>query len=204
MCRFFSFVSDKKGSIYYFDWKLRQKWIKEKLDGSPDSHTTIADHFGFKGEKEDSLDKWEYDLFSQVITHDRGPNSKDERWALRKAKSLDFEKIVPGIRIKPVVNPLLIDRGIPTERELRLLKKWASVGASVWASVRESVWASVRESVGASVWAYVSSYFPKVKFKYDFSPCIELWEAGLVPSFDGNVWRLHSGKDAKVVWEGKI
>jgi len=24
---------------------------------------------------------------------------------------------------------------------------------------------------------------------------------GLVPSFDGKVWRLHSGKDAKIIYE---
>ena len=110
---------------------------------------------------------------------------------------------------------------------------WASVGASVWASVRESVcasvWASVgdsvrasvwdsvgdsvRDSVWASVWAYNSSLFPCVKkWEYvdhlpeinPFQSCIDLWNSGFVPSFDGKVWRLHSGKDDKIVWEGKL
>jgi hypothetical protein len=30
---------------------------------------------------------------------------------------------------------------------------------------------------------------------------MKLWEAGLVPSFDGKVWRLHSGKSADIVYE---
>ena len=101
---------------------------------------------------------------------------------------------------------------------------WASVVDAVWASVRNSTWISVRDSVrdsvvdsvldsvwasvGASVrdsvrgsaWAYVSSFFA-VKYKYDFSPAIKLWEAGLVPSFDGTTWRLHSGKSADIVYE---
>ena len=89
---------------------------------------------------------------------------------------------------------------------------WASVRASVWASVRDSVWDSVRDSVGASVWdsvwdsvrssirAYISAFF-NIKYEYDFSSAVKLWEAGLVPSFDGTTWRLHSGEKADVVYE---
>jgi hypothetical protein len=85
---------------------------------------------------------------------------------------------------------------------------WDSVGDSVrdsvWDSVRDSVgasvWDSVRASVRASVWAYVSSFFD-IKYNLDFSPCVKLWEQGLVPSFDGKTWRLHSGKKATIVYE---
>jgi len=107
---------------------------------------------------------------------------------------------------------------------------WYSMGASVWNSVRDSVWYSVRASVGASVWnsvwysvwtsveaslqgsvyAYISSLFPNIKkWKYiehkegvnPFQSSIDLWHMGLVPSFDGEVWRLHKGKKAEVVLE---
>jgi len=97
---------------------------------------------------------------------------------------------------------------------------WNSVGASVWASVGDLVGSSVRNlvgnsvwnSVGASVWdsvwnsvealvgAYVSSFFA-INYKYNFSSVANLWNAGLVPSFDGKVWRLHSGKSADIVYE---
>ena len=88
--------------------------------------------------------------------------------------------------------------------------KRASVGDSVGASVRDSVW----DSVWASVGAYTGSFFnlPREAWKYTeniktngypFQPCVDLWERGLVPSFDGEVWRLHSGPNAKVIWEGE-
>jgi hypothetical protein len=36
---------------------------------------------------------------------------------------------------------------------------------------------------------------------HDFSPAIKLWEMGLVPSFDGKTWRLHGGKNAKILFK---
>jgi hypothetical protein len=76
----------------------------------------------------------------------------------------------------------------------------ASVGASVRASVGASLGASVRASVGPSVGAYISTFFA-IEYQHDFSSAVKLWEAGLVPAFDGTVWRLHTGKDARVVYE---
>lgn len=93
---------------------------------------------------------------------------------------------------------------------------WASAGNSVldsvWNSVRYSVWAQVRDSVGYSVgysvrdsvWDTVGAYistFIDGEYRDDLSPAVKLWEAGLVPSFDGTTWRLHSGKSADVVYE---
>jgi hypothetical protein len=85
----------------------------------------------------------------------------------------------------------------------------ASVWDSVWASVRASVWDSVWDSVGDSVWAYIGSFFilpiwkgiKHPRGKYPFAPCVQLWKLGLVPSFDGKVWRLHGGEKAKVLFE---
>ena len=93
---------------------------------------------------------------------------------------------------------------------------WASVGASVGDSVGDSVgysvwasvWYSVGASVGNSVWAYTGSFFripvwkyvkhPKVKYPY--APLVTLWNAGLVPSFDGKTWRLHGGPKAAILF----
>ena len=91
----------------------------------------------------------------------------------------------------------------------------ASVWDSVWDSVGDSVWDSVRASVGDSVWAYCGSFFllPRDTWKYTenirtdeypFLPLVKLWEMGLVPSFDGKLWRLHGGPDAKILWEGVL
>jgi hypothetical protein len=81
---------------------------------------------------------------------------------------------------------------------------WASVrdsvGASVWAFVVDSVVASVRHTVWDSVGAYTGSFF-EIKYNVDITPSNKLWERGLVPSFDGKTWRLHSGKNADIVFE---
>ena len=77
---------------------------------------------------------------------------------------------------------------------------WASVGNAVRNAVRNAVGASVWDSVWDSVWAYTSSFF-NIDFKHDSSSAIKLWELGLVPSFDGTTWRLHSGEKADVVYE---
>ncbi len=97
---------------------------------------------------------------------------------------------------------------------------WSSVRDSVWSSVwssvgnsgRDSVWSSVRDSVRDSVGAYISSLFPGIKVweNYEhlgenpFQPCVELWKRGFVASYDGKIWRLHSGSKAKIVWQGKF
>jgi hypothetical protein len=95
---------------------------------------------------------------------------------------------------------------------------WASVRDSVGDSVRDSVGDSVRDSVwdsvGDSVGAYIGYIFiPSVKKwyycdninkAYPFQDSVDLWKRGLAPSFDGKVWRLHSGKKADIVWEGTL
>jgi len=96
---------------------------------------------------------------------------------------------------------------------------WASAGDSVWDSVGDSVGDSVVDSVWVSVWvsvrAYIGSFFnlPRDQWKYTeniktrgypFQPAVDLWNLGLIPSYDGKAWRLHGGKDGKVLWEGEV
>ena len=81
---------------------------------------------------------------------------------------------------------------------------WVSVWASVWDSVGDSVGASIRASVGASVTLYVNidkyKYIDHKKGVNPFQSCLDLWNKGLVPSFDGTTWRLHACENAKVVF----
>ena len=83
---------------------------------------------------------------------------------------------------------------------------WDSVRASVRASVRDSVRDSVRASVWASVWAsvegYAGSFFrlPQWRKKYPYHSVVALYNLGMVPSFDGKLWRLHQGPQAKIVF----
>lgn len=105
-----------------------------------------------------------------------------------------------GWKYSEVINPIHPFKIIPqkiTEREIRLLKNWASV----W------------DSVGYSVWAYIGSLFPSIlnwkyikhkKGEYPYQSAVDLWKMGLVPSFDDKVWRLHGGRQARTLWEGTV
>jgi len=261
MCRFFSCVSTGNGKPIYFDWELRKKVLSGELKNyKPDSHTSIADYFGYKSEKEDVLNKYEYNPLTKAFTIDQqNAKEKDHIEIQEWLQKIDWKTIAEPLIIKPIINPFTdLSTTEVAPEDLELLKKWASVWDSVWASVwtsvrasvwtsvrdsvRDSVWASVRDSVWASVWdlvgasvwdsvwdsvgdsvrdsvrdsvwasvwtsvgVYISSYF-SIDYEYDFSSAIQLWEKGLVPSFDGNIWRLHGHMgfgQGKILWEGKL
>ena len=195
MCNFFSFVTDPvnhPAEYYYFDWEYRKAHMEE--DGA-DSHSHICAHFKLD---EDACNKYEFNPLTKAFTVDQINSERDDSEASEKwANRLDFKSIVEPLIINPIINPFALPKvETPTDEQIGWLKEWDSV--------RDSVWDSVRDSVGASVWdsvrAYVSSFFA-IKYEYDFSPAIKLWESGLVPSFDGKTWRLHSGKNADIVYE---
>lgn len=221
MCQFLSLVSDGQGRIMYFDWKLREKFLRGALGvESPDSHTSIASYFGFGGVKEDTLNKYEYNPLTGAFKIDQLNAANDDREVVRKfCEKLDFREIVPQLIIKPIVNPLSIKRESKnvTKKEIRLLKEWAlvrasvraSVWVSIWASIEDSVWDSVGDSVGDSVRAYIGSFFTLPEWKYiqqkkggyPFQSLVDLWERGLVPSFSDENWRLHAGEKVSIVFE---
>jgi len=168
MCNFFSFVSDPSKPIperfMYMDWPTRQKIIAKELNYETDSHTSVADFFGYKGKAEDSLNKYEYNPLLGKFQVDQINNKIDDSAEAKKwVHELDFKKVVAPLIIKPIVHPFEIAPPEITPEILELLRQWASVRASVrasvWTSVRalvwDSVWASVWDSVWASVWASV-------------------------------------------------
>jgi hypothetical protein len=192
MCNFFSFVSNGKGKYFYFDWSQRtDKLIK--VD-SFDSHSEICAHYDIDCDK---VNKYEYNpLIKNFKTDQINLKKDDSEYAKIWVEKLDFKTIVKPLVIKQIINPFTNRRKLKvTKKDIDLLTEWASVRDSVWASV----WASVRDSVWASVWAYISSFFT-IQYKYDFSSCVKLWESGLVPSFDGKIWRLH-GYKGRVLYE---
>jgi hypothetical protein len=230
MCNFFSFVGDGYGNYKYCDWDVRRKWIKNKSKKSSDSHTTILTYFKTPAKMQDRWSKYEFNPLTKKFTVDEGVEGHDHASAEAWVNSLNFKNIVPALIIKPVFNPLFKIQKVTEEDKRLLKKwdnvwdsVWYSVGAnvgnsvgnsvwnsvgnsvgnsvldSVWNSVGNSVGNSVWDSVGASVWAYISSFFG-IKYKYDFSSCVKLWEKGFVPVFDGTNWHLCSGKNAKIVY----
>ena len=195
MCQFFSFVTDPVGhpaEYYHFDWEYRKANIE---DDGVDSHSHICWRFNLN---EDRCNKYEFNPLTKAFTVDQINSNRDDSEAAEKwANRQDFKEIVEPLIIKPIVKPFELPKVEQvTDEQIGWLKEWASVGDSVWASV----WASVRDSVGASVWAYISTFFA-IEYQHDFSSAVKLWEAGLVPAFDGTTWRLHSGKSAYVVYE---
>ena len=209
MCNFFSFTRDEFGKNYYFDWNQRVKMEHVGVD----SHDHIISFYKLDPDK---VNCFEYNPLTGVFTVDKINTIDNSVLAEEWVRTVDFKRIVEPLIIKEIVNPLTGKPKKVTKRHKDLLKKWDSVRASVWASVRDSVWDSVRDSVRASVgasvwasvgasvwasvWAYISIFFD-IEYKIDLSPAIELWNAGLIPSFDSKTWRLHSGEKAEIVYE---
>jgi len=80
MCNFFYFLSNGNGDIWYFNYEQRRNKVSMK-DGSKidsyDSHTSIAHYYGFTGEREDELNKWEYNPFNDELILDTQNTADD-------------------------------------------------------------------------------------------------------------------------------
>ena len=75
------------------------------------------------------------------------------------------------------------------DRRTELNQAWGKVG-----------WDNVMPTLYRAHYGHCSTFF-NIPFTTDYSSVAQLWEAGLVPSYDGTVWRLHAGKEAKIVYE---
>ena len=230
MCNFFSFCTDETGKKYYFDWNKRVKMGNYEADShshichvfgidedkvnkyeyNPLTGVLKVDEINTDVDDRVQAEKWVRGLDWKTIvkqplivksivnplTKERKPTKKHiallREWASVRASVRDSVWDSVRASVWDSVWALVGDSVWDSVGD--------SVGASVRASVRASVWASVGASVVDSVGAYVSTFFD-IDYKYDFSSAIKLWEAGFVPSFDGKTWRLHSGKDAKIVYE---
>src|SRR4030065_388622 len=192
MCQFFSLVTHPSTQkIMFCNWEDHKLFLKGELEiESPDSHSSIAKLHGYKGKAEDKLNKYEYNPLTKVFTVDQINNEIDDSAEVEAyCRRLDFKKIVEPLIIKPIIHPFrdVKPPEVITAEHLELLRQWNSVGSSVSSSVR----------------AYISSFFDLLEFE-KYKCLVTLWEQGLVPSFDGKVWRLYGGKDAKILWEGEV
>jgi hypothetical protein len=181
MCKFFSVCSMGDGKPLYFNAKIRKDIIKKKSKyETTDSHTSIADYFGHKGLDEDKLNKYEYDVWTKHLKIDH-QGAKDDSEVIKDfCDNLDFTTIVPELNIKPLINPFKDIQTLEvTKNDIKLLKEW--------------------DSVRASVRAYLTT-FVKTEYKYNLKPAQKLWARGLVISFDGTNWRLH-GAGGKEVYK---
>ena len=212
MCRAFSCIATRNKKVY---WKLGM-----------DSHNDIVSKFKLEDQIKGKIipieivpknylkmdkpnDKtWDFKFDDECPdwwkkSHERACWSACNEWYSKIIKLVNWEEArnpIHPFKIKMVKKV--------TIKQKLILKRWDSVGDSV----RDSVWASVGNSVRDSVWASVGALFylrrsqwkytEKIKTKgYPFQCAVDLWKQGLVPSFDGTFWRLHSGKKAKVVFK---
>ena len=215
MCNAWSAIVKKNGDVL---WKFGM-----------DSHSDILKHFNIPDNESEpgrlkfarieispangnylKPNEWKFKLDESITpswwkkSYQIFAETEHKKWKKQLNKILINKEIVMPFSIGPPKKVL--------KKHIALLGAWASVGDSVGASVRDSVWDSVGDSVGASVRAsvraYISSYFNLQKWKYvkhkkgvnPYQPGIDLWNKGLVPSFDGKVWRLH-GHEGKIVFE---
>ena len=78
-------------------------------------------------------------------------------------------------------------------RRYLFMEIWNSVSKTI--ENKDFVW----DSILNGVIGYLESFF-NIEHSVDIQSLNELWDMGLIPSFDENIWRLHTGKNANIVF----
>ena len=136
----------------------------------------------------------------------RQPTASDLR-SLRKWVSVheSVRGAVSGLVLDTVYNSMGYPGSILIDTVV-----WGRMGTAMRIAVGIPAWALGRAaSVRAALWAYAGSLFPAITVwqrAEQLGPCPwdslrRLWLRGFLPSFDGVTWRLHSGKQATVVYK---
>jgi hypothetical protein len=95
MCKYFSFMSDSNGKLYYLNFFQRLKAFN--LGESPDSHSYIAEVLSLN---EDRFNKWEYDPKTDQLQADCiSVHPVSEATVLRQIRKLNF-KFLPSNKSK--------------------------------------------------------------------------------------------------------
>ena len=213
MCNFYSFLTDDHGVRYAMGHKIRLDIRSGKSNLREDSHASIAvlHHID-----EDKCNKYEFNPLTRELKLDTNNLGFDDSELININELIEeVKEAAPELIIKPIIHPFKDIKfdGEITDEIMELVREWSkvrvsvydsacdSVYDSVWYSVWYSVRDSVRDSVYDSAYAYISSFLD-IKYPYDYSSAIKLWEMGIVPSFDGNVWRINSYKG--IIWTGRI
>ena len=198
MCKAFSCIVDQAGKV---TWKL-----------GVDSHSDLATLGGYsdrvlgefakieivpKNANYLNPDEWVYSVDESPVPNWCGLHEKELCLAAHKKWLKKLDKLIIH---HPIIHPFNLTPPTIGPKNIRLLKKWASVRDSVRDSVGDSIWDSVGAYTGSFFRIPVWKYVKHSKGKYPYQPLVSLWNAGLVPSFDGTTWRLHGGPKAKVLF----
>jgi hypothetical protein len=156
------------------------------------------------------------DVVNPFKVEKRTPNEDDisnlKKWAKTR------ESLLNPLVDKNVVydaNEKAIDHYINSSNKFHLVgnintDEWFTVTSAITSNFSHKEWSelsSIFDSFEDSLYDYTNvyaTYFFDFKFNYDYSSFHNLWNKGLVPSYDGTKWRLHSGEKAEIVWEGEI
>lgn len=157
MCNFLSLVSNGKvgtdaGKLMYFNWNMRKKCIDEKIDYDPDSHTSIADYFGYRGVQEDILNKYEFNPLTRIFRRDQINTTNDSSAVHCKCLELDFKDIVPSLVVKKIINPFQIETQNVTTRQKELLNNWINSKYNTRETIRTLVLVSVIKYTRKNMW----------------------------------------------------
>ena len=198
MCKAFSCIIGKDMNLY---WKLGIDSHSELIDMSPYSDNMDCKKFvriEITPDNNDYLfpNKWTLKIDSEKRPRWFSPAHETECMKAQNQWQSQLDKILVHKKIVHPFNDIVPPKCF-TKKIKRLLYDWDSVGGSV------------RDSVGDSVWGYTGSFFKIQKWKYiqhkkgayPYQSVVKLWMLGLVPSFDGEIWRLHGGHNAKILFE---
>ena len=192
MCKAFSCLITRRGRVI---WKL-----------GTDSHSDLVEEFDMKDTSKDNPtfarveitprnnnyihpDKWVLEVDEQIK-----PKWWHEKHKIKcfKAHSEWLKKLDNMLIKKEIIHPFKDVQNEFTDEDKELLKTWDSVGDSVWA------YTGTFYNIPRKEWKYTENIECET---YPFESVVKLWERGFVPSFDGEIWRLHCGPDAKIVFE---
>ena len=168
MCRFYSFLTDKKGNRYAMNNQIRLDIRSGKSDLREDSHTSIAELWNID---EDECNKYEFNPLTRELTLDMQNLDFNDKELINIDELIDeVKEAVPELIIKPIVNPLkdIKFKGKVTDEIIELVKEWSKVRNSIDDSVDnlvynsidsfmddsiyDSIWNSVRDFAGNFIW----------------------------------------------------
>lgn len=130
-----------------------------------------------------------------------------------------------------IFNPFTDNPKQVTQEDIENLQKWVNITNKIGDKYLSYIWDSVDTQSMAKLWrksreqtlfyifnqqtekhiwvgmwdcmnVYLASFFD-VEYKFDIKPVVSLWKRGFIASFDGSIWRLHSGKKVEIVYELK-
>jgi hypothetical protein len=159
---------------YYNDSRMKREANNEKIN--PDTSTFIFNHFEIKASEQKNWSMYHYSPVADIFTVCSAVEGHNEKVAEIWAKSLNFEKIIPNLIVKNIINPLSGNPKKVTNEVVYVFKKWIKIYNSQFMSATKQFHEYLDE-VGTSVWYAVSHYvIDKLGFDIQKTLYESLWD----------------------------